>query len=254
MTFNVADFASNIARYGTLQTNKFEVIINDNASSRPQPQSDDPNIINIVPGRRLFTRIRNDTERVTDDEAFSMRIGATIASSRIDSIRMPGVMIDTFETKRYGVGPNIKAGTNVRFEPFSISVLVDKNYDLYKYFHIWINTVFGGAGRISGPDGPGLFPTFLTSYKKDYATEVDVKVFENTGETKALYKFYDAFPIAITNPTLNWRDNNNLFKFDVTFSYTNWEVSNNPSLGNRGLSDVRTIIQQARTRPETQTP
>jgi hypothetical protein len=238
MAFNVADFASNIARYGTLQTNKFEVIVND---------------INIGNRTSLIAKFLSD-ERLDEDERFSINSALTIYRSRIDSVRLPGVTSDTYETKRYGVGPNIKATTNVRFEPLSVSILVDKNYDLYKFFHIWMNQTFEASGKISGSDSSGLFPLYLTSYKKEYATEIDIKVFENTGETKALYKFYEIFPIGITNPNLSWRDNNNLFKFDVSFAYTNWAVSNNPTLGNRGLADTRRVIEQARNRPQTETP
>lgn len=216
MTFNVAKFASNIGKHGTLQTNKFEVKIFANRL--------------FTSGSEIFPAYLDLNTR----ENISVRTGFKILNDRIDSVKLPGVTLDTYETRRYGVGPNIKIGTNVRFEPFSISVITDKNYDTYKYFYTWINSVFdfsGSTGRAAGP-GPGAGlnpnPSYLTSYKKDYFGKIEVDVFEGTGQLKAKYFFYDAFPIGITDPALSWRDNNTLHKFDVTFSYTNWEMNNDP--------------------------
>jgi hypothetical protein len=67
------------------------------------------------------------------------------------------------------------------------------------------------------------------------------------------YIFFEAFPVGITNPALSWRDNNNLFKFDVTFAYTNWIIDNQPSLANPlELETARAGIRELAA--ETQTP
>lgn len=214
MAFNVADFASNLGQYGTLQTNKFEVRI----FSRTLGGGFEGDTVSERISRNL---------NLTEEEKASFITGGRIFTSRIDSVRLPGIAVDTFESRRYGVGPNIRVGTNVRFEPFSISVITDKNYDTYKYFYTWINGVFGFSGKGSQfSPGENRFPSYLTTYKKEYTKEINVDVFENTGQRKARYIFYEAFPVGITDPSLSWRDNNTLLKFDVTFSYTNWEMNN----------------------------
>jgi hypothetical protein len=206
MTFNVADFASNIARYGTLQTNKFEVTFFERI---------------IEQNTTTITKIISNAN-LTEDESISFVNGGLIHKERIDSVKLPGSTIDTYESRRYGVGPNIKVGTNVRMEPFSISVITDKNYNLYKFFYTWVNSVFDFSGSAVG----NRLPTYLTNYKDEYSMRTEVRVFENTGLLKAKYIFFDSFPIGITEPSLSWRDNNNLLKFDVTFAYTNWQISN----------------------------
>lgn len=243
MPFNVADFASNIGRHGTLQTNKFEVAIRDIGSLRLGG-----NQLSLG-GRTLFDGMPERLS-LSADEKFAFDSGRRLTQSRIDSIKLPSVTIDTYESRRYGVGPNIKAGTNVRFEPFSVSVIVDKEYDLYKYFFTWINTVFDFSGSLySGSSFNGGFsPTYLTTYKSDYATVIDVRVYENTGQLKATYQFINAFPIGLTNPSLSWRDNNSLLKFDVTFDYTNWVIDTNiRSLNDKvALDTIRSAIATAR--------
>jgi hypothetical protein len=225
MAFNVQRFSDNLNNYGTLQTNKFEVFIRDISTARQNEN-------NIVSGVSVFRGIRNrDYLRLSDNEARAARIGLEIHKHRIDSIRVPGVTIDTYETKRYGIGPNIKAGTNVRFEPFSISVISDSDFNLFTFFNTWINTIIDFSGRQGVSENASIFqfPRYLTSYKNNYSTEIEVKIFENTGRHKATYIFSEAFPIGITNPALSWRDNNSLYKFDVSFAYTNWSAANIPT-------------------------
>jgi hypothetical protein len=243
MAFNVADFASNIARYGTLQTNKFEVYIvrrQAGAIGIEGPGISENENVNSLSG--------TSGGNLTSDESFSAETGWQIHRDRIESVKLPGVTIDTYESRRYGVGPNIKVGTNVRMEPFSISVITDKNYDIYKFFHVWINKVFDYSGRMHSSSQQGLNPSFLTTYKREYVSDVQVKMYENTGLHKNTYMFYRAFPIGITEPSLSWRDNNNIHRFDVTLAYDNWTINNEPGLVDRGqtLSTVRAAIQQAR--------
>jgi hypothetical protein len=208
MAFNVANFASNIARYGTLQTNKFEVRFYDRGA------------VELGLGATTAETIMNNLN-LSDIEKQSFREGRSILDKRVDSVKLPGATIDTYESRRYGVGPNIKVGTNIRMEPFSISVMADKEYSLYKYFYTWLNAVFDFSGSTTN----NRFPSYTTTYKKEYIMDAEVSVYENTGQPKINYRFFDCFPVGITDPSLSWRDNNNLLKFDVTFAYTDWEIN-----------------------------
>jgi hypothetical protein len=243
MAFNVQQFSDNLNRHGTLQTNKFEMIINNKGGLIVEGDTFSP------AGNSFYNRLKLNT-RTNEDERFSIENALQIHKERIDSVRLPSVVIDTYETKRYGIGPSIKNATNVRFEPFSASLLNDGNFDLLKLFQKWVDLVFDFSGRIQTNGGQNLNPLYLTSYKKNYTTDIDVKVYDNNGTGKALYRFYDAFPIGITNPALSWRDNNSLFKFDVSFSYTNWSISNEPALNSSDLPFVRDTIAAARAREE----
>jgi hypothetical protein len=222
MAFNVQRFSDNLNNYGTLQTNKFEVFIQNprialDISGGVIDNNREPEV--GVLERRIRTNL-------SEDEKFSSERGYSIHQHRIDSIRVPSVIIDTYETKRYGVGPGIKTGTNARFDPFSISVIIDQNFDLYKFFHNWINKVFNFSGRQHTAIQEGRSPSFLTSYKNNYRSDVETRVFDNNGNIRNIYFFRSAFPIGLTNPTLSWRDNNSLYKFDVSFAYENWDINN----------------------------
>ena len=204
MAFNIQTFADNLATHGTIQTNKFEVLIFDRL---------------ISPGRFFPSSIIR-ANGLESNEAESFRTGFPIHKDRIESVRLPGAVIDTYETRMYGVGPLIKVGTNVRFDPFSISVLADDNMNLHGVFLSWLNTVSDSFSNRSSQR-----PTFLTNYKEEYSTDVGVIVYNNRGEIKARYTFHDAFPIGISEPVLNWASKSELYKFDISFAYTNWSSS-----------------------------
>lgn len=201
MAFNIQDFASSIATHGIIQTSKFEVLIFDRQ---------------ISPGRFFPSSIIN-ANGLSSSEADSFRAGFTIHQDRISSVRLPGTVINTIETRMYGVGPLVKVGTNARFEPFSVSVLADDNMNLHGVFTSWLNTVFDSFSNRSSRR-----PTFLTNYKEEYSTDIGVIVYNVKGDIKARYIFHDAFPIGISEPNLNWASKNELYKFDVSFAYTNW--------------------------------
>lgn len=213
MAFNIQTFADNLATHGTIQTNKFEVRI----------------FSRLVGLQSVTVDAIKDINQLDSAERESFDLGYNISKDRIDSVRLPGLMIDTYETRRYGVGPNIKTGTNVRFDPFSISIINDKDFNTYKFFYTWLNTVFGfGTGLYEN----GVFvgarnnASFLTNYKNEYSTDVHVLVYDNTGELQNTYVFQEAFPMSISDPSLSWRDNNNLYRFDVTLAYTSWTMNN----------------------------
>jgi hypothetical protein len=204
MAFNIQTFADNIATHGTIQTNKFQMLIFNRriASGSFFPAS----IISI-------NGLNSD-----DAEAFST--GFTIHQDRIESVRLPGVVLDTYETRRYGVGPQIATTTNARFAPFSATILADGDMNLHGVFVNWLNAIFDGFSNRSNSS-----PTYLVNYKSEYSTDIGVLVYNNDGFIKTRYIFHDAFPIGMSEPVLSWNSRNELYKFDISFAYTNWSSS-----------------------------
>lgn len=211
MAFNIQTFADNISQYGTLQTNKFEV--------RIFPRNVGPSgLIDIFEYMKTY-------KNLDEFERNSFETGYILHNNRIDSVKLPGIISDTIETRRYGVGPVIRTTTNVKFEPISISVISDKDFNLYKFFYTWFSTTFD----FNGNSYRSSVPTYLTEYKEYYYTSLLVNVYDNVGESpKNVYRFNEAFPTGLSEPSLSWSNNNSLYKFYVTFSYTNWEMNNKP--------------------------
>jgi hypothetical protein len=146
---------------------------------------------------------------------------------------MPGVMFDTIDTRRYGLGPLIKTPTNKsRFNEATFSFVDTKNGDVYKFFSSWLRTVvdFNGGG--------GTLPSFKINYKRDYSTLIEIRVFNNTGtrendspsvDSKSTLnmQLVEAFPLNLSDTNLSWSNNNELFRTNVVFAYTNHVLLDN---------------------------
>jgi len=111
--FNIADFSSNLNKFGTIQTNKFLIEI-------PAPEILGPTSLDRV----IFYRASN--------------------------VRIPGVTFDFQRVFRYGVGPEQKFPTNVNFTDISINFIDTVNNDIWKRFAIWFNGIFDFTGRSGG--------------------------------------------------------------------------------------------------------
>ena len=191
MAFNIQTFADNLATYGSMQTNKFEV------------------------------RMRLPT--------FLLGTGGLSSSTltfRADRVDMPGVLLDTVDTRRYGVGPIVKTPTNKsKFNEVTMSFVETQQGEIYTAFRNWLQ----GIVDFSGAPGTGI-PTFLTEYKSEYCVDIQIKVFNNLGLNKDFpgteirpvleLNLVDAFPLSLGDTNLSWSNNNELFKTSVTFAYT----------------------------------
>lgn len=215
MAFNVANFASNLGQHGILHANKFEVEI----ANKIIPSSGSTTIFDYMKSHN----------NLNAQNIQSFDGGLLIHRDRIESIKLPGLTVDTFQSRRYGVGPQISSGTNIRFDPISISVVADRDMKLYNFFYIWLSTVFSFDGNFNLSNNLSNNPSFTTEYKERYSTDISVKIFDTSGNVKSKYQFFDAFPTGLSDPSLSWGNTNTLYKFDVNFSYTNWTLTNNNS-------------------------
>lgn len=189
MAFNIQNFADNLAAYGSLQTNKFDIRI-------PLPAT----LVGVIAPELL--------------------------SFRADRVDMPGLLFDSVDARRYGVGPVIKTPSNKsRFNEVSISFIETGSGEIHRTFYDWLQSIvdFGGSGGSLSRS-----PTFLTGYKRDYAVGMQIKVYNNSGTRQSAsgrgpimeLNMIDAFPISLGDNNLSWSNNNELFRTTVVFAYT----------------------------------
>jgi hypothetical protein len=179
MAFNIQSFADNVGRYGTAPVNRFEVRI-------PVP-----------------TAISNEFPD-----------GSRIMSFRAEKVNIPGIVLDSFESRRYGVGPSIKTPTGVsRFNEISIDFIDTSTLDIKSFFYVWMNYIVDIAGA-----GPA--PTFLAAYKNEYSVPMEIRVY-NSSNLTPIYtlEIVQAFPTSMTDSSMAWSRTNELFRTSVVFSY-----------------------------------
>jgi hypothetical protein len=183
--FNIARFSAHINNSGTVQTNKFIVRI-------PPP---------II--------LQNGFEVVQRSIEY-----------RANSVKVPGVDLDTQNVSRYGIGPSQKFPTNVNFTDIDINFLDTNGNYIWKYFAKWMNGIFDYTG-VSG----GSQPSYKVEYKKYYQTDIQIFIFDNAGRQTNAIILKEAFPISLSDVSLSWSENNRLYEFNVRFSFKEWFYS-----------------------------
>jgi hypothetical protein len=181
MTFSIRDFTANIDRYGTAPVNRFEV--------------------------RLLT-VPNAISRAFPD-------GSRVMSFRAEKVNIPGIVLDSFESRRYGVGPSIKTPTGIsRFNEISIDFIDTSTLDIKKFFYVWMNYIVDIVG--TGPPAP----TFLAAYKDQYSVNMQISVY-NSSSLIPIYtlEVVQAFPVSMPDASMAWSRTNELFRTSVVFSY-----------------------------------
>jgi hypothetical protein len=186
MAFNIRDFSVNIGKYGTAPVNRFEVRI-------PVP-------------RVLSSNYGAEEERVI--------------TLRAERVNIPGIVLDSFETRRYGVGPSIKTPVGKsRFNEVSIDFIDTAALDLKVFFYDWMNEIVGISGNPT--------PTFLAGYKQDYSVDTIIRVYNSTNINPVFtLKLVQSFPTAMADSNMAWSRTNELFKTSVVFSYKNHQPLN----------------------------
>jgi hypothetical protein len=197
MAFSINDILQTIEEAGSLQTNKFEV----NFVSPPIMQ----NVTVSGPSSMINS---NDVE--------------SMIRFRADSAKIPGVLLETSDTHRYGVGSRQKMPFNAMFTDINITMISDKNGDLYRYFYTWFNSIFDFCGEVNG--GGFRFPQYATAYKDDYSTDLRIIVYNNDGAKVQSIALREAFPLSFNEISLGWAQQNELMKLNITFAFREWSL------------------------------
>lgn len=220
LMFNVQQFSANINKYGTLQTNRFEV--NFRFPYLEKIEASTPNVDN-----------------------FSRNVGF-----RASSVKVPGLTLDVQNVTRYGVGPQQKFPTNVNVSDIDITFIDTADNELWKNFMNWMNKIFDYNGQtqnaMQNRGSTGKRGHYTVDYQSAYATDVIIKVF-NTGSIEPINRItlVEAFPVSLSDVDLSWSDNSKLYEFTTRFTYSRWyHDSANQSISANAVERLRVLANR----------
>ena len=98
------------------------------------------------------------------------------------------------------------------FNPFSITVLNDTDFKIYRAMERWMN----GINNMTDNEG-------LTN-PSDYQVDAFIDHLDRNGNTLKSYTLRGAFPTNISEIALDYGNNNAVETFDVTFRYQYFET------------------------------
>lgn len=199
MPFDLEKFKSHLSKTGTLPTNKFEVDI-------PIP------------------RVLYNTEVVVDNVRRPQASFGETLSFRAESVRAPGVTLQTTAVNRYGYGPQQRFPYNANFTDSSMTFIADKQSLIWIFFYNWLNNVFA----YTSPDSPNTesYLNYRSNYMYDYAVNTKINIYDNDGKPSTTVELIDSYPVSMNDIALSWGDNNQLKRITVTFAFRHWRLTN----------------------------
>jgi hypothetical protein len=207
--FDIGAFSTYINNTGTLPVNRFQVTI-------PTPR-----ILLNANIQKMGSKL--DINSITKNDIVM----------RAESVRVPGIAINTSQVNRYGIGPIQKFPNNGNFTDTSMTFLCDRDSIMWVFFYHWLNGVF--AFDEENPDNSNGTDvnTYRTNYKEDYISNIDIDVYNynsasnnDMGSVSSSFRLYDAFPTSMNDVNLDWGTTNNTVKLTITFAFTDWVFLN----------------------------
>lgn len=196
--FNIKEFAAHMNANGLMRNNKFLVKMG------------------VPPNLQVSTKLLN--------------VGRQI-QLMCDSASLPGVAIQTSETRRYGYGPAEKYGFAPIFNNVQMTFVADKRGSVHDFFYNWTKLIANYENRngnlrqfdLTNPVTEDQ-RVFEISYKDDYKVLVEIIVFNDNGKEIMKVTLYNAFPTAVGDVQLNWNDTGDFVRIPVSFTYANFYV------------------------------
>lgn len=146
---------------------------------------------------------------------------------------LPGLQIFTTESKLFGQGPTVKMPYDITPTDFTLKFYADGTGKSMAFFYDWLRNIVNLSHTQTDPRS-GAFSNQI-SYRSDYITKIDIMLYndraqglQDTGANAQdgalmIFTLYDAFPISIAEPSLDWQSGNEILTFNITFAYTSFE-------------------------------
>jgi hypothetical protein len=200
MPFSIDEFRSTLSKNGgLLKSNRFAVRI-------PTPT--------ILQGRSIGNVNTAQSNRILEFYA--------------ESVSVPGLSLQTTEMRRQGVGNIEKIPYGAGFTDCNITFRIDQKAQMWNLFQAWMDTIYN-YNLSKGTN-------FELAYKDEYVTTLTIFVYNevNSSYPIMIVDLVDAFPVSISDISLNW-GTNDFMRLNVRFNFLSWNERNVGISGNNAV-------------------
>jgi len=136
--------------------------------------------------------------------------------------QLPGMGISTASVPHFGYGVTQSRPIRAKFDDVVMNFYMDNTSVALNFFTKWFQKIVNFDPDATGPKtSEGAFYGEV-SYMEEYATIVDIYVFDAAAARVLHVKLHEAFPTNIGNVNLKWGAGSDLAILDVTFTYKSW--------------------------------
>lgn len=140
---------------------------------------------------------------------------------------LPGVTSALTDSRPLGYGSLVQTPLVTSYEALPLTLTLDNAgltlSSMLEWYNRTVNKKYvpGGALRTARD---GSYP-FQVGYKKDYAAEVEVDTFDDSGSVVCTHTFHEAWPVSLGTIRYSWAAVNQLAILPVSLVYTSWTSS-----------------------------
>jgi len=148
----------------------------------------------------------------------------------ISATSLPGVQIATTESRLYGQGPLVKMPYDILITDIQMKLYVDATGRSIPFFHDWVRNIVN-LSHVQNEPRFGAFSNQI-SYRSEYATRIDILVYGDKPRVSSgeladgalmIYSLYDAFPVSVSEASLDWQAGGEIMTFNVSWAYRSFE-------------------------------
>jgi hypothetical protein len=142
-----------------------------------------------------------------------------------DSANLPSAMLGSESVRRYGYGHEEKRPTTIQVNDMNLTFISDGRAAIWTFFQQWIRLIYNydmSSGLLKSNGVTTNMNAMDLSYKSDYAVDIELFVFTETGQQLLSVILREAYPMSLGDVQLNWSDTNNIAKIPVSFTFFDW--------------------------------
>jgi hypothetical protein len=149
-----------------------------------------------------------------------------LLSMRINECRSPLLTLVASDVNRYGVGPTQKMPHNAQFQDTWISIVCDKYGMIWNFWHTWLNAIFSFSPPYNASTGSvnNGFPSYTTEYKSNYATNMQLNIYNQIAETILEFNMSMVFPVQMREVALSWNAQNEIVMLNIDLTYKDYSI------------------------------
>lgn len=146
--------------------------------------------------------------------------------------QIPGYQLLSHNVRRHTYGTNETRPFAPNFQPIQLTFASDAKAEVWGFFNAWMQHILPhdarqGMSTDSNYGAKSNQMVYELSYKTEYATDMEIIVFDENGNKVLTFTIREAFPSNLNAIPLAWGDQNNYAQFPVFIEYLDWYIESN---------------------------
>jgi hypothetical protein len=141
---------------------------------------------------------------------------------------LPGMHLDSTQIRPLGYGNPESRPTDYVPSAVRLDMFVDNKGKILEYFQKWMGNILNFSRDVQKSSDGTRLNYYEFAYPKEYEGQVQIYVYDATGNEFTVYTLDHAWPSNVGDLHLAWEMNDQISKLSVTMAYNLWHADTLP--------------------------